>query len=74
MTVTVHEAEARLSNLIHQLAPGEERVITENDRQVAKLVAMPTESPCPLSGRCEGMLTVIAEDDEHPEHFKEYMA
>jgi prevent-host-death family protein len=73
LTVTVKEAQANLSDLIHRLAPGEELVITENNRQVAKLVATSGESPHPLPGRCKGMLTVIAEDDEHLEHFKEYM-
>jgi antitoxin (DNA-binding transcriptional repressor) of toxin-antitoxin stability system len=70
-TVTVQETQSRLSDLIHQLAPGEEVVITENDRQVAKLVATPGESPPRLPGRCNGMLTVIGEDDKHLEHFKE---
>lgn len=29
-TITVDDAQARLKDLIHQLAPGEEVVITEN--------------------------------------------
>src|SRR5271157_2409296 len=36
-TVTIQEAQARLSDLIHRLAPGDEVVITENDEPVAKL-------------------------------------
>ena len=31
-TVTIQEAQARLSDLIHQLSPGEEVVITENNQ------------------------------------------
>jgi antitoxin (DNA-binding transcriptional repressor) of toxin-antitoxin stability system len=72
-TVTLQEAQTKLSDLIHQLSPGEEVVITENDQPVAKLVASRAEKPRPLPGRCKGMLTIVAEDDEHLEAFKEYM-
>lgn len=37
-TITIQEAQARLSELIHRLAPGDEVVIVENDEPVAKLV------------------------------------
>ena len=46
-TITIEEAQARLRELIHQLAPGEEVVITENQQPVAKLV---TERPTPKPG------------------------
>jgi antitoxin (DNA-binding transcriptional repressor) of toxin-antitoxin stability system len=59
--------------LIHQLSPGEEVVITENNQPVAKLVASRAEKPHPLPGRYKGMLTIVAEDDEHLEDFKEYV-
>src|SRR5271157_4648083 len=35
-TVSIQEAQAKLSDLIHQLSPGEEVVITENSEPVAK--------------------------------------
>ena len=72
-TVTIQEAQAKLPELIHKLTPGDEVVITENNQPVAKLVAPPAEKPRPLPGRGKGMLTILAEDDEHLEHFKEYM-
>ena len=71
--VTIEEAQNKLTELIHRLSPGEEVVITENNQPVAKLVATRVEKPHPLPGRCRGMLTIIAEDDEHLEDFKEYM-
>jgi antitoxin (DNA-binding transcriptional repressor) of toxin-antitoxin stability system len=71
--ITLEQAQAQLPDLIHNLTPGEEIVITENDQPVAKLVAQPAEKPRPLPGRCKGMLTIVAEDDEHLEDFKEYM-
>ena len=72
-TVTIEEAQNKLSELIHRLTPGEEVVITENNQPVAKLVASRAEKPRPIPGRCQGMLTIVAEDDEHLEGFKEYM-
>jgi antitoxin (DNA-binding transcriptional repressor) of toxin-antitoxin stability system len=36
-TITVEEAQARLRELIAGLAPGEEIIITDNQRPVAKL-------------------------------------
>ena len=38
-TVTIQEAQSRLSDLIHNLVPGDEVVITENNQAVAKLVS-----------------------------------
>jgi len=72
-TVTIQEAQAKLPDLIHKLTPGDEVVITENDQPVAKLVAPPAQKPRPLPGRGKGMLTILAEDEEHLEDFKEYM-
>lgn len=36
--VTIEDAQANLKKLIHQLSPGEELIITENQQTVAKLV------------------------------------
>ncbi len=72
-TMTIQEAQAKLADLIHKLTPGEEVVITENNLPVAKLVASPAEKPRPQPGRGKGMLTILVEDEEHLEHFKEYM-
>jgi antitoxin (DNA-binding transcriptional repressor) of toxin-antitoxin stability system len=72
-SVTIEEAQAKLPDLIHKLTPGEEVVITENNQPVAKLLASPAEKPHPIPGRCKGMLTILIEDDEHLEDFKEYM-
>ena len=71
--VTIQEAQAKLPDLIHKLMPGDEVVITENNLPVARLVASPAEKPRPMPGRGKGMLTILAEDDEHLKDFKEYM-
>ena len=74
-TITVEEAQAQPKELIHRLAPGEEVVITENQRPVAKLVAeqsKPKQRPGP--GLCKGMITYIAPDFDAPlEDMREYM-
>jgi len=40
-TVTIDEAQNQLKRLIAAMKPGEEMVITEDDRPVARLVAEP---------------------------------
>lgn len=73
-TITLQEAQARLAELVHRLTPGEAVTITENDQPIARLVTVPAgEAPRPVPGRCRGMLTVIAEDDEHLRDWAEYM-
>jgi antitoxin (DNA-binding transcriptional repressor) of toxin-antitoxin stability system len=75
-TITIDEAQVKLKDLIHQLAPGEELVITENQQPVAKLVG---EAPNPKTGLRpppglgKGFITVISDDDEHLKDFEEYM-
>lgn len=39
-TVTIEEAKASLVDLIHQLQPDEEVVITENNQPVARLIPL----------------------------------
>jgi prevent-host-death family protein len=77
MTVTVQQAQANLKELIHQLAPGEEVVITENQQPVAKLVseaAKLARPPRPGPGLCRGMITYMAPDFDAPlEDMREYM-
>lgn len=72
-TVSIDEAQAKLAEIIANLSPGDEVVITQNQQPVAKLVipAKPLQRRKP--GRCKGMITLLVEDDEHLEGFKEYM-
>ncbi|MCI0464918.1 MAG: type II toxin-antitoxin system prevent-host-death family antitoxin [Gemmataceae bacterium] len=72
-TIPLEEAQARLPELISHLAPGDEVVITQNNRPVAKLVSSRPARKPRQPGNCQGMLTVVSEDDEHLEHFQEYM-
>ena len=73
-TETIQEAQASLPELIHNLAPGNEVVITENDRAVAKLVnETPRAGLRPPPGLGKGCITIISDDDDHLEDFAEYM-
>jgi prevent-host-death family protein len=75
-TISLEEAQANLKNLIHQLAPGEEVIITENQRPVARLVSeqpQPAKLPRPRPGLCKGAIVYMAPDFDAPlEDMKEY--
>lgn len=73
-TMTVDEAQAKLKDLIHQLSPGEEIIITENQQPVAKLVSEHSKQRKPrVPGLGKGMITLLVEDDEHLEGFAGYL-
>jgi antitoxin (DNA-binding transcriptional repressor) of toxin-antitoxin stability system len=73
-TITVEEAQAKLRELIHHLAPGEELVITENQQPVAKLVGEPSKPARPGPGLGKGSILYMAPDfDEALDDMKEYM-
>ncbi len=73
-TVTLEEAQARLPDLIDHLGTGEELVITRNEQPIARLFAEAKPKRRPRkAGNCKGMLTILADDDEHLKDFEEYM-
>lgn len=75
-TITIDEAQNRLKELIRELAPGDEIVITEDQKPVAKLVsqAPAPPKPRPAPGFLRDMITYIAPDFDAPlEDMKEYM-
>jgi len=75
-TVTIEQAQSTLAELIHRLSQGDEVVITDNDRPVARLVPtaeIPRKSPRQL-GTLKGSVLYMAPDFDAPlEDFKEYM-
>ncbi len=75
-TVTIEEAQAKLSDLIHKLQPDEEVVITENNQPVARLMLAnsPAQRKPRQSGTLRGTVLYMAPDFDAPlEDFKEYM-
>jgi prevent-host-death family protein len=73
-TITIEEAQGKLEQLIDQLAPGEELVITRNARPIAQLVSLPAEKPHPVPGRGRGKLVILSEDEDHLKEFEDYMS
>ena len=73
-TVTIQEAQTKLADLIHQLIPGQELVITENDEPVAKLVRVAPRTRQPRqAGSAKGKIWMAPDFDAPLEEFKEYM-
>ena len=74
ISITLEEAQAKLMDLVHQLAPGDEIIITENQLPVATLMGkLPAPAKPRVPGNCKGMISLKVEDDEHLEGFAEYM-
>ena len=75
-TVSIQEAQAKLTDLIHHLCPGDEVLITENNQPVARLVPT-TAAPAPKPrqpGTLRGTVLHMAPDFDAPlGDFKEYM-
>ena len=73
MALTLAEAQARLSDLIHGLSPGEQVAIVENARTVATLTAASPERLRPIPGRGKGTLTILSDRDDFLEDFRDYL-
>ncbi len=76
-TLTLEDAQTRLSEVVRSLSPGDELTITDGARTVAKLVAAPADPPAgrqrPAPGLLKGRLTILSDDDDHLKDFEEYM-
>jgi antitoxin (DNA-binding transcriptional repressor) of toxin-antitoxin stability system len=75
-TVTLEEAQSRLAEIIDQLTPGEEVILTRDDKPVATLRAAgagPGRKPRQL-GTLKGSVLYMAPDfDAIPEGFEKYV-
>ena len=72
-TIPIGEASLRLSELIDPLQPGEEIGLTRGSDTVARLVKNSTQKQAHQFGLGKGKLTILADDDEHLEHFQDYL-
>lgn len=74
-SVTLQEAQLRLSELIQSLRPGEELIITDRQTTVARLLAEPTPQPrTRRPGTLRGTVLYMAPDFDAPlDDFKDYM-
>jgi antitoxin (DNA-binding transcriptional repressor) of toxin-antitoxin stability system len=71
-TIPLDQASAQLSGLVRALGPGDEIVLTDNDKPIARIVPSSARSKR-VPGAWKGILTIVEDDDEHLEDFKEYM-
>jgi antitoxin (DNA-binding transcriptional repressor) of toxin-antitoxin stability system len=72
LTIPIQQAADQLVDLVHELEQGDEIVLTDGGRHVARIVPewMPPRGRRP--GACKGMLEVLDDgDDAVLEHFKE---
>ena len=83
-TISLQEAQTQLADLIHQMGPDAELVITENDRPVARLITAttpqgkpsrprPPVTGVPKAGSCQGLFVVPPDFKEPLEELREYM-
>lgn len=76
IAVSVNEAKAKLSELIHKLKPGDELIITDQNVPIARLVPVvsPPQRQPRRPGTLRGTVLYMAPDFDAPlEDFKEYM-
>lgn len=81
-SITLEEAQSHLPDLIRQLAPGSEVIITQDHQPVARLVGIsakrriprprPPITGIPKAGQYEGRLIVPDSFDEPLEELREY--
>lgn len=74
-TISIDEAGAKLPELIHGLHAGDEIIITEGERPVARLLpAVAGKAGSRRLGTLHGTVTYIAPDFDAPlDDFQEYM-
>jgi antitoxin (DNA-binding transcriptional repressor) of toxin-antitoxin stability system len=76
-TMAVEDMKLTLPELLDRLTPGDEVILTRDQKVVAKLVfeqPTTTKPARPGPGLCKGMITYMAPDFDAPlEDMKEYM-
>jgi len=74
-TMTLQQVQAQLPDVIAKLRPGEDLIITDNQRPVARLSYAGGVQPRKprKAGSAKGEITIVSDDEEHLEHFRDYM-
>ena len=72
-SIPIEQAAVKLIELVATLGPGEEIVLTDRDRPVAKIIPSVSSRRNHAPGACKGMLVVNQENEEHLRDFEEYM-
>ena len=73
MTLSLEKAQSTLADIVHQLSPGDEIVITENDRPVARILpAFPTPQKRQLGTMRGSVLSMSPDFDAPLNDFQDY--
>jgi antitoxin (DNA-binding transcriptional repressor) of toxin-antitoxin stability system len=73
-SVTLEDAQTHLSELIAQLQPGEEVQIISGQQIVARIIGATQVIRQPRQpGSAIGTLTIVADDEDHLQDFKDYL-
>ena len=64
-TVDLDVAQATLSELVAGLTTDDELIILKDQKPIAKLVLTTQPRRPRKAGNCQGMITILADDDEH---------
>ncbi len=73
-TVNLDDAQARLREIVAELQPGEEVILTDNGKPLARLVRTEgTSWPCKAGSAKDKILWIAPDFDAPLEDFKEYM-
>lgn len=73
-TITLEAAQAKLAELIGELQWGDELIITQGDQVVARIIGQRRQPGERLkTGFAIGMISIVADDDEHLKDLADYM-
>ena len=73
-TMPVEGRDLLVHELLNRLNPGDEVIFTRNQLPIAKLISEPTTvQQRRVPGLGKGFIKVLQDDDEHLEHFAEFM-
>jgi antitoxin (DNA-binding transcriptional repressor) of toxin-antitoxin stability system len=73
-SIPLDQAEQKFRELVEHLSKGDEVTVTDNDEIVARIIGERTNPKSrPGPGLCQGMIEIVADDDEHLKDFAEYM-
>ena len=72
--VTLQEAESPIASVLSDVLRGEEIIITDHDKPVARVSPiMQSQEPRRLWGSAKGRIWIAEDFDKTPEDFKDYM-
>jgi prevent-host-death family protein len=71
--VTIHEAKAKLSELIEAALSGEEVIISRRKTPLVKIIPLTSSSSKRSLGSAKGLMQIADDFDETPDDFKDYL-